>query len=242
MDVHVGCSGYYYNHWKGVFYPEGLPKKEWLQFYSQHFSTVEINNTFYRMPFKNAVNNWYSITPAGFVFAVKGYRYFTHLKRLIVDDDFREMMLQFLDTASLLKEKLGPLLWQFPGSFTANSERLRDFCKLIGREFSCVFEFRHQSWFTQEVFGILQEHRHALCLVSSPATVPNIFNSSSAFAYIRFHGEGAWYRHNYSNEALESWKRKLDGINSGILYAYFNNDVSGYAISNGKYFASLYNG
>lgn len=240
MEKRIGCSGYYYNHWKGIFYPEDLRKKDWLPFYSRFFNTVEINNTFYRMPLENAVKNWYLITPPDFVFAVKGYRYFSHLKRLIVDDDLRGHMVEFLKVISLLKEKLGPLLWQFPASFQVNAPRLEQFCKLLGTEFNCVFEFRHSSWFTQEIFNILRKHRHALCLVSAPSSVPNVFTTTSRLVYLRFHGEGEWYRHNYSNESLEEWKRKLDTSGAGIIYAYFNNDVNGYAVNNGRYLASLY--
>src|SRR5690554_6158869 len=116
METFVGCSGYYYNHWKGVFYPGTLPKKEWLPFYAQHFNTVEINNTFYKMPEEKTIRKWYDITPPDFVFSLKGFRHITHLKRLSYDTELLDYLDQFLHTAAYLKEKSGPILWQFPAS------------------------------------------------------------------------------------------------------------------------------
>lgn len=172
MERYIGCSGYYYNHWKGLFYPEKLPKNKWLVYYSEHFNTVEINNTFYRMPGEGAVKNWYSITHGGFIFSVKGYRYFTHLRKLIIDDAFLRYLDRFLHLAGLLKEKTGPLLWQFPGSFKADPERLENFCKVLSTDFTHVFEFRHESWFNDDTFGILEKSGHSLCIVSGPGSVP----------------------------------------------------------------------
>lgn len=240
MERHIGCSGYYYNHWKDVFYPAGLPKNKWLTYYSEHFNTVEINNTFYRMPSEKAVRNWYDITPPEFRFAVKGYRYFTHLKKLITDDDFRRYLDDFFQLAALLKEKTGPLLWQFPGSFREDLSRLENFCSLISRDFKHVFEFRHESWFNEQVYDILGKYGHGLCIVSGPASIPRIIRNTSDIAYIRFHGEGAWYRDNYSNESLHEWKEALDSLEVQTLYSYFNNDVNAFAIHNAKYLSSLY--
>lgn len=240
MERFIGCSGYYYNHWKNLFYPEKLPKNQWLIYYSEHFNTVEINNTFYRMPAESAVKNWYSITPAGFIFSVKGYRYFTHLKKLIIDEAFMDYLNQFMHLASLLKEKTGPLLWQFPGSFKADPERLENFCSILSRDFIHVFEFRHESWFSQEIFAILEKYKHSICIISGPRSIPRVVKATSPTAYIRFHGEGAWYRDNYSNESLNAWKSELDAIGSERLFAYFNNDVNGYAVNNAEYLKSLY--
>jgi uncharacterized protein YecE (DUF72 family) len=239
METRIGCSGYYYNHWKGIFYPESLPKKDWLIFYSQHFNTVEINNTFYRMPGEKAVQNWFAITPAHFVFAVKGYRYFTHLKRLIADDDSRGYMNNFMKIVSVLKEKAGPLLWQLPGSFKADITRLEKFCLMLSNDFQHVFEFRHPSWFNDEVYGILEKYNHSLCIVSGPSSVPEI-RTTAPLAYIRFHGEGTWYNDNYSDEKLQLWKVRLESLNPLTLFAYFNNDVNAFAVNNGKYFDNLF--
>lgn len=241
METYIGCSGYYYNHWKGLFYPEDLPKKQWLVFYSTRFNSVEINNTFYRMPQESAVKNWYNITPPGFLFAVKGYRYITHIKKLITDDDLTRYLVDFFRLARILKEKTGPLLWQFPGSFKSNPERLRKFCMKLSRDFVHVFEFRHESWFNDEVYDILVKYKCSLCIVSGPSSVPREIRATNHTSYIRFHGEGSWYRDNYSNESLQEWKKALDGIGVRRLFAYFNNDMNAYAVNNAAYFAELYN-
>jgi uncharacterized protein YecE (DUF72 family) len=114
METYIGCSGYYYNHWKERFYPESLPKKQWLVFYAEHFNTVEINNTFYRLPEEKSVKNWYSITPSQFVFAVKGYRYITHIKKLIVDDASLEYLNKFEHLAGVLHKKPDHCYGSFP--------------------------------------------------------------------------------------------------------------------------------
>jgi uncharacterized protein YecE (DUF72 family) len=240
MEIHIGCSGYYYNHWRGLFYPEDLPKKQWLVHYAQHFDTVEINNTFYRMPQENAVKNWYSITPEGFMFSVKAYRYFTHLRKLIIDNAFRQNLDKFIKLAGLLKEKAGPVLWQFPAGFKANLARLESLCRILPKDFSHVFEFRNETWFDDPVYDILEKYRHSLCIVSGPGSVPKVIRNTSPLTYIRFHGEGSWYRDNYSNEALQSWKKALGDLHPAELWAYFNNDVNANAVSNAGYFTSLY--
>ncbi|HEX2969118.1 MAG TPA: DUF72 domain-containing protein [Bacteroidales bacterium] len=240
MERYIGCSGYYYNHWKGLFYPDGLAKTKWLIFYSDHFNTVELNNSFYRMPQESAIKNWYSITPDDFVFSVKGYRYFTHLKRLIIDNDFRRYFKDFMHLVSGFKEKTGPVLWQFPGSFRADAERLSGFCKILPSDFFHVFEFRHQSWFNTEILTILEKYGHSLCTVSSPGSSGKILDKRAELVYIRFHGEGFWYRDNYSNEALEEWKHELDAKKSDRLYAYFNNDMNAYAVNNALFLKALY--
>lgn len=240
MEKYIGCSGYYYNHWINRFYPEDLPKKKWLPFYAEHFNTVEINNTFYRMPEEKPVKNWYSITPGTFVFSVKGYRFLTHLKKLIIDETSLDYLSKFQHTVSFFKDKLGPLLWQLPGSFTLNLPRLEKFCSVLSSDFQHIFEFRHESWFTQNVYDILEKYNHGLCIVSSPRNVPEIVKITSDIAYIRFHGKGAWYNDDYGDEDLQLWKNKLENKSAKKLYAYFNNDANAYAVKNGEYFASLF--
>ncbi|MGE5457556.1 MAG: DUF72 domain-containing protein, partial [Methanococcaceae archaeon] len=202
METFIGCSGYYYNHWIGRFYPEDLPKNKWLPFYAEHFNTVEINNTFYRMPEEKVVKNWVDITPKNFVFAVKGYRYMTHLKKLLVDDSTLEYLSKFQHIVSQFGDKLGPLLWQMPGSFEVNIERLEKFCSAISADFSHVFEFRNAGWYTEEVFDVLARHNYSFCMVSSPGQLPWSAHGTSGIAYIRFHGKGSWYNDNYRNEDL----------------------------------------
>jgi uncharacterized protein YecE (DUF72 family) len=240
MEEFIGCSGYYYDHWKGRFYPDKLPKNQWLVFYSTHFNSVEINNTFYRMPQEKAVKNWYNITPPDFLFAVKGYRYITHIKKLITDDDLLRYLHEFQELAGLLKEKAGPLLWQLPPGFKSNPGRLDRFCMELSKDFIHVFEFRNESWFNEEIYGILEKYGCSLCIVSGPSSVPRVIKATHNTAYIRFHGEGSWYRDNYSNESLQEWKEALDETHAKRLFAYFNNDANAFAVYNGEYFASLY--
>jgi uncharacterized protein YecE (DUF72 family) len=240
MEKFIGCSGYYYNHWTGLFYPENLPKKQWLEYYSARFNTVEINNTFYKMPVEKTVKHWHEITPLKFVFAVKGYRYFTHLKKFNTDGEFVRNLNTFEKVAGSLKEKCGPLLWQLPRNFPVNTAKLDKFCNLLSKEFRHVFEFRNDSWFTEEVYDILRSYKHALCIVSGPSSIPRVINTTSDFAYIRFHGEGSWYRDNYSEESLRLWKNKLESTNTEALYAYFNNDANAYAVNNAMFMQKLF--
>jgi uncharacterized protein YecE (DUF72 family) len=240
MEKYIGCSGYYYNHWKSLFYPEDMPRNKWLIYYAEHFNTVEINNTFYKMPDEKSVKNWYSVTPADFVFAVKGFRFITHLKKLNADNIFIDYLNRFQQTAGLLKEKTGPLLWQLPGNFGKNIPKLEKFCSLLSIDFHHVFEFRNETWFTPEVYELLKKYKHGLCIISGPASNPEGIKITSEIAYIRFHGENSWYRDSYSNEALQDWKNKLDNVGADKLFAYFNNDMNAYAVKNGRYFASLY--
>lgn len=240
MEKYIGCSGYYYNHWKGLFYPEDMPRNKWLIYYAQHFNTVEINNTFYKMPDEKSVKNWYSVTPSDFVFAVKGFRFITHQKKLNTDDIFIDYLNRFQQTTGFLKDKTGPILWQLPGNFGKNIPKLEKFCSLLSTDFHHVFEFRNETWYTPEVYDLLEKYRHGLCLISGPASVSGIVKNTSDIAYIRFHGENSWYRDNYSNEALQAWKNKLDNLGAEKLFAYFNNDMNAYAVNNGRYFALIY--
>ncbi len=240
MKKYIGCSGFYYNHWKGPFYPKNLSKSKWLPFYAEHFNTVELNNTFYRMPEERAVKNWYAMTPENFVFAVKGYRFISHLKKLTVDADLTQNLEQVYRFAGFLKDKMGPVLWQLPGGFTVNVPKLDKFCSVLSSHFRYVFEFRNETWFTPSVYDVLEKYKIGLCVVSGPGKIPEVVKATSTTAYIRFHGKGSWYSDNYSKEDLESWKKRLDALKVNELYAYFNNDVHAYAIANGQYFSSLY--
>jgi uncharacterized protein YecE (DUF72 family) len=240
MEKYIGCSGYYYNHWKGLFYPPDLPKSQWLKYYSGFFNTVEINNTFYRMPDVKTLEQWYSDTPDNFIFSVKGNRFITHRKKLQVDAILTDYLYRFQNLAGELREKNGFLLWQLPGNFRSDAPRFKKFCSMLSKDFNHVFEFRHESWFNEEIYEILMNNKHTLCTVSSPSGLPDTIIMTSVSVYIRFHGEGSWYNDNYSNERLQMWKNKLVSKEPEKLYAYFNNDMNAYAINNGKYFSSLF--
>lgn len=240
METFIGCSGYYYNHWKGLFYPASLPKSKWLSYYAEHFKTVEINNTFYKMPGEKAIKNWYDMTPSDFIFSLKGFRYITHLKKLEVDGMLLDYINQFMHTAGYLKEKSGPILWQLPPSLKMDIAKLEKFCSLLSHDFQHVFEFRHESWFTQTVYDVLQKYKHTLCIVSAPGKIPEVIKATSETAYVRFHGKSSWYNDNYSEADLEGWQHQLEGLPVERLYVFFNNDTNAYAVNNGLYLASLF--
>ena len=162
MDVHIGCSGWVYPHWREVFYPKGVPQRAWLAYYAEHFDTVEVNNTFYRLPKPAAVQGWAEHSPPGFTFAVKVSRYLTHIKRLTMIEAGMKRFYEPLEPLTS-SEKLGPLLWQFPPNFHRDTERLSSALAELppGRH---AFEFRHGSWFTNEVYDLLRAHGVALVI------------------------------------------------------------------------------
>ncbi len=225
----IGTSGWHYDDWRGVFYPEKLPKKEWLTFYATRFPTVELNNSFYRLPKESAFQKWDGDTPDNFTFAVKASRFITHIKRL---KDCEEPLNTFMSRAALLKDKLGPVLYQLPASFQRDDSRLGDFLEILptGRH---VIEFRHASWLTDEVFDILRRHGTGFCVFDMPKLKCPLLATAN-FAYIRFHGSEGLYYSSYPDEALAEWANKITRLAEGLdtVYIYFNNDVSGYAVKN----------
>jgi uncharacterized protein YecE (DUF72 family) len=234
VDVHIGCSGWVYPHWRERFYPKGVPQRAWLAFYAEHFDTVEINNTFYRLPSRSAVDGWVEQSPEGFCFAVKMSRYITHIKRLTMLGQGTGRFYEPLEplTAS---GKLGPVLWQFPESFHRDIERLGDALAALppGRH---AFEFRHDSWFTDDVYALLGEHGASLVIGDESSRwvrTPHV--RTTDWAYIRFH-HGTHGRHgNYSASEIETWARRIAQWRRDTeIYAYFNNDWEGYAIRNAR--------
>lgn len=240
LKKYIGCSGYYYNHWKGLFYPEDLAKTKWLPFYAQHFNTVEINSSFYHIPLDSTINNWYRITPPHFVFTLKGYRFVTHLKKLNIDTSILELLYDFQRKAYLLKDKLGCILWQLPKSLGMDLDKLEKFCKALDTSIPQVFEFRHGSWFNNEVNQLLSNYNCTFCILSAPDNIPETVYATSDTAYLRFHGKNGWYDDNYSEDQLNQWVDKLKPL-VGVkkLFAYFNNDFHGFAVNNGIYFAKV---
>jgi uncharacterized protein YecE (DUF72 family) len=230
--VHVGCSGWAYPHWRERFYPKGLPQRKWLAYYAEHFDTVEINNTFYRLPKREAVEGWVDQSPPGFRYAVKASRYLTHVKRIKTLDPYADRFFEPLEPLTR-SEKLGALLWQFPESFHRNVERLAAALATLpkGRH---AFEFRHESWFTDEVYELLREHGAALVIgdeASRWVSTPHV--RTSDWTYIRLH-HGSRGRHgNYSQSEIETWGRRISQWRRDTeVYVYFNNDWEGYAVRN----------
>jgi uncharacterized protein YecE (DUF72 family) len=227
---YIGTSGWHYEHWRGLFYPEKLAKARWLEFYAGHFTTVELNNTFYRLPSENAFDTWRDATPADFTFAVKVSRFITHIKRL---KDVGEPVERFIARAGILGNKLGPLLYQLPPNMHRNDGRLASFLSALPPAKRHVIEFRHESWLDEKVFDILRRYNVGFCVFDMPdVTCPIV--ATADFAYIRFHGSTGLYFSCYSDEELMSWAKRLKNLaqNLKAVYIYFNNDAEAYAVSN----------
>ena len=237
-DLRIGCSGFSYRHWKKAFYPEDVPSKEWLGYYSTVFPTVELNVTFYRLPLPGTFDRWHEETPPGFGFAVKGSRYITHLKKLLNPED---ALVLFFERAFRLKEKLSVVLWQFPPSFGIDIERLTAFLKTLERfPVRNAFEFRNASWITREVEGILRRYGAAYCLADWPDYLDDL-PMTAGFVYLRRHGAGGNYATRYTRKALEQDAKRIRSFIKGgrDVFVYFNNDALGYAPANALELADI---
>jgi uncharacterized protein YecE (DUF72 family) len=227
---YIGTSGWHYDDWRGRFYPEKLPKAQWLEFYARHFPTLELNNTFYRLPKESVFQKWHESSPEGFVFSVKVSRYITHIKRL---KDCSDEVDNFMSRATLLKDKLGPLLYQLPPGLHRDDGILTNFLSALPRGLKHVIEFRHESWFNEAVYEILRRHNTGFCVFNMPKLTSPLL-ATADFAYIRFHGSDSLYSSCYSDEELKGWAEKIVNLAEGIkaVYIYFNNDIEGYALKN----------
>src|SRR5438067_4170077 len=216
-SVRVGCSGWQYRHWRGDFYPAALPLRDWFEYYAERFDTVEINNTFYRLPEAATFAAWGRRAPRGFIFAVKASRFLTHMKKLKDPEDPIE---RFFSRAKRLQRALGPVLYQLPPRWPVNVQRLELFLKALPRRRAHTIEFREPSWYTDEVFGLLERHRVALCLHDMAGSASGL-RAVGPFAYVRFHGVQK-YSGRYPDEVLEAWAEWLaDRVQrGGQVYAY----------------------
>ena len=238
MRARVGCSGWNYKSWRERFYPRGLPPARWLAYYADRFDTVEVNNTFYRLPERSTFAMWRDRVPASFLMTVKASRFLTHMKRLREPE---EPLRRLFSRASALERHLGPVLYQLPASFHLDLTRLESFLDALPRIWSSrrirhVMEFRHPSWYVSETFQLLERHRVALCLhdkdgstIAEPMTSP--------FVYVRFHGTSGRYHGSYSNRTLDAWAHRLaeQVQNRRAVFAYFNNDPDAVAVDNALY-------
>jgi uncharacterized protein YecE (DUF72 family) len=234
-DIRIGCSGWSYPHWRKRFYPEKMPAREHFAFYAQHFNTVELNNSFYRQPPRERFEAWREQAPPRFLFAVKGSRYVTHIKRLAVEPKSIELV---VDAALGLDDKLGPILFQLQANFHADLERLEHFIDMLPVGGRFTLEFRHDSWLVPAVFERLRSHRIALCIPDHPK-MPKSLEITSDFTYIRMHlppsGLG------YGKHALQPWAdRVIAWHREGLdVFVYFNNDMEGHAIKDAQTLMSL---
>ncbi|CCB86138.1 putative uncharacterized protein [Parachlamydia acanthamoebae UV-7] len=231
QSIHIGTSGWSYPHWKENFYPEEIKMKDWLNYYSSNFSTVEINSTFYRIPSISTVEKWTAQVPNNFLFSIKASQYITHRKRL---HECEESLAYFYQTIRHFKEKMGPILFQLPPSFKMNKERLVDFISLLEKDLPCVFEFRNETWYNDDIYELLTKNKIALCITDlngrlSPEEI------TAPFTYIRLHGPKEAYQGSYGSSQLKAWKKKIDKwTEKTVVYCYFDNDEKGYAIEDAK--------
>jgi uncharacterized protein YecE (DUF72 family) len=227
-QARVGCSGWEYKHWRGDFYPAELPRPRWFAHYTGTFDTVEINNTFYRLPEAATFERWASQAPPGFVYAIKASRFLTHMKKL---KDPEQPLALLFERMAPLRTRLGPVLYQLPPGWKLNRERLEQFLCALPRGVGHVMEFRDPTWYTDDVFAMLERFHVSLCLHDMHGSATGK-HRVGPIVYVRFHGAGeAKYGGGYSERRLRDWADWLDGHRAAgtNVHAYFNNDVGGHA-------------
>lgn len=224
----LGCSGWYYDHWVGRFYPEDLDKTKWLEYYAEHFNTVEVNSTFYRFPTKRMLRSWYRRTPEDFVFTLKANQLITHKKKF---KGTQGLVDRFYQLAELLEDKLACILFQIPPFLSKDIVFLKAVIEQLDLEKDSVVEFRNQSWFCEEVYSLLRENRVGFCTISAP-NLPQDLVATSHNAYVRFHGRNDWYRYLYSKGELQKWAEKIQRLEVKNVFCYFNNDYQANAVTN----------
>lgn len=239
MKTYIGCSGYQYEDWKGKFYPESLSKEEWLPYYAEHFNSVEINGTFYRIPEDDTFKKWYNQVPGNFKFTLKGSQYVTHMKKL---NDPKEPLQKFYNAAESLGGKIGCILWQLPGNLHKDVDKLEAFCQSLSADFNNVMEFRDNSWYSEEVYAVLKKYEVSFCIISAPENLSDAVVKTAKIAYMRFHGKEEWYKDFYTKSELSEWAEKLNHL-KGLQnrYIYFNNDFGAKAPEDAKIMQELFN-
>ena len=230
--IHIGTSGWSYDHWQGTFYPPGLAANRRLAYYQRHFRTVEINSTFYSLPSADSLVRWYESTAEDFIFSVKASRYITHMKKL---RDPQRTVKEFINRVEVLRDKLGPILFQLPPRWHINAERLAAFLKRLPREHRYAVEFRDPSWFSPQIYELLARHTVAFCIFDldkrvSPMQVP------ADFAYIRLHGPLGPYQGRYDDRALHDWAESITRwrLAGRDVFCYFDNDEAAHAVQDAQ--------
>jgi uncharacterized protein YecE (DUF72 family) len=230
MNLYVGTSGYSYKEWKGTFYPEDLPEKQMLHYYGERFRSVEINNTFYRMPKESVLEAWAAEVPGDFKFVLKASQRITHMQRL---KDAGDNVAYLLKVAAALKERLGPLLFQLPPFLKKDAPRLSEFLKLLPRDRRAAFEFRHQSWFDEEIFGLLREHQAVLCIAEAENELEIPFVSTADWGYLRLR------RPDYGDAELKAWGERVRQQKWQDAFIFFKHEEEGKGPEMAKRFLEL---
>jgi uncharacterized protein YecE (DUF72 family) len=228
--IRIGCSGWYYRHWKGVVYPEDLPVSRWFEHYQRAFDTVELTAPFYHWPRPATVRNWARQAAPGFQFSVKVNRRITHLKRFHAT---RQLVREFCAFADVLGQRMGCFLFQLPPRFHYTPARLQALTAQLDLRRCNAVEFRHRSWWNDEVFAVFRKAGLIFCCVSAPELPEDIVKTADA-VYLRLHGASRWYRHDYSEVELKAWAEKLRASRAKEIRAYFNNDFQGCAFRNAR--------
>ncbi|HET6410362.1 MAG TPA: DUF72 domain-containing protein [Chthoniobacteraceae bacterium] len=230
-QFNVGCSGWFYWHWKGDFYPAGLPTNRWFEHYARHFKTVELNAPFYAWPTTTAVRGWVRQTERRkFVFTVKVSELITHVRRF---SRTKTLVQDFGHIADLLGPRMGCFLFQLPPSFQYSRARLDRILAQLDPLRRNVVEFRHRSWWKESVYAAFREAGAVFCSCSGPR-LPDDLVKTADDVYLRFHGTKRWYRHDYTRDELMEWTKKIRAAQPVRVWAYFNNDRDGYAIKNAR--------
>jgi len=235
--VYIGTSGWHYQHWKGAFYPPKLPAAEMLDYYAQHFRTVEINSSFYRLPLTGALEDWRRATPRDFHFAVKGSRYLTHMKKL---KDPAPGIAKFFARVEPLGRKLGPVIFQLPPQWEVNAERLEAFLQALPPRRRYAFELRNQTWRTPEILALLRRHKAAFCIFEIAGVFSGI-EITANFTYVRLHGPDGAYQGSYPDKTLREWAQRIREWRQKLraVYIYFDNDQAAYAVQNALALAKM---
>lgn len=234
MDVLIGTSGWQYDDWRGVLYPDGVAKKDWLAHYSERFPVVEVNNTFYNLPSEDTFVKWRQGSAEGFRFIVKASRFITHIRRL---RECREPVQLLWSRAERLGRKLGPVLFQLPPNLPADHERLRGFLGVLPKHLRAAFEFRHRSWETEETYDLLDRSGCAYVLADRPnARLPGVV--TGGWSYLRFH-KGTEGGPDYTRRKLQRWSDRIADLDARTVYVFFNNDPTGAAVRDARTLTDL---
>jgi uncharacterized protein YecE (DUF72 family) len=233
----IGCSGFAYKEWKDLFYPAGIPQSKWFHYYTQHFNTLELNVTFYRFPTLKSLSGWYEKSPEGFIFSAKVPRSITHYRKF---EDTERMLNDFYSLLKEgLKEKMGCVLFQLPGSFRYSDEKLQKMIAQIDHSFTNVIEFRNEEWWRKDVTGTLKKNNILFCGVSYPK-LPDDAVVNTSVSYYRFHGVPKLFFSEYSKAFVKKiYSQLAEKRTNKTVYVYFNNTATQAAINNARYLQSL---